>query len=558
MKKLLLLLAATLVFGTSCTMLGELALKAMTTKEKDLSKMAVIGLYNLNIYGEETGVTMGSGGKDYLTTGSNMVGLQFVKNEGIGVYALDGVVTVNGDTARSVTGGIYVVRYDPEDLSDKRVVVTSTSGQTAEFMLKAPSPIRITKVNGQTAEGAPIDLTRPLTIELDFPASATGKTVTVSLVAKAPMNASGFGIFYTTRLARTITIPPDAFRHKHFNGGSPSGGDLVKYVAGANHLKVDLVEESPVGNLAPFPYFKTIGTATDTHPVTVSGEPAGVAYWKIEAESPAPSGKFGIRGQGVNGYYSRPLGSGLRQAALGSFNINGVIYKKEVNTSTSTNTLAGTITTTTVTREFIFPQLDDQYWNAFMDSFYGDVRSLLQRRYGITMVDVDRVTAHPAYAELFVNQETNTDELIRKNYRNTQRLKPATLGEITGSATTAMVADNMPIARLVDGIGADALISMTLELQVGANDEGKIILNPVLRFAVDGPNQSGSRTITEWFSVQVYGAGVPFSREEFKDLAALNRILQKDALVLGLQTALDAVDAKHVETGATALWNSLR
>lgn len=555
MKRISTLVLFTLVIA-SCAQVGNLALKLMTPKENDLSKMAGIGVYMVNNYGAETGVTMGNSDKGFLEGGKNYIGIQFVKAEGVGFYNFEGAVTVDGDTTTSIGAGFYVVKTDRDDLRDRKVRVSSPTGQTAEFTLKAPVALRIKSINGSTTD-ASVDLSKPLTVELDYPASAAGKLVNFSLVVDVSIaGVKGFTYFYSTTIAPKITIPVEAFKHTHITGGSPTGMSVVNFEQGGNFLKVEIAENSGPQTLAPFAYFKTQQSTMDTKPVTVSGEVKGVSYMKADAKVPAPSGEFVVRSNAQNAWYSRPLGNGVRRMALGSMNIAGTLYKKEVTENTTTNYAAGTITTTIFTKEWVFPQLDDQYWNAFMESFYADFGAMIRRKYGYTLVDVNQVTSNPHYANFFEPKEANTEFVIKKNFRQTKRLKPATVGEIIGNATTSMVADGLPLARLMRDMSLDAVGYITLDLQVGGDSNDKIILNPVLRFTVDGHNQLKDGFVGEWMTVQVYGAGIPFSREEFKDLNALNRILQKDALLAGLEKGLDLIVEKQTETGVVSVWTS--
>ncbi len=553
MKRLSTFILFTLIIA-SCAQVGNLALKLMTPKENDLSKMAGIGYYMVNNYGAETGVTMGTGGKDFYEGGKNYIGIQFVKAEGIGFYNFDGAVTVDGDTTTSLGAGFYVVKADRDDLRDRTVRIASPTGQTAEFPLKAPVAIRIKSINGST-DNPVIDLTKPLTVELDFPNSARGKTVHFSLVINVSMaGVKGFANFFSTTIAPTITIPAEAFKHTHITGGAPSGASLVSFKEGENFLKVEIAENSGPQTLAPFAYFKTQQNTMDTKAISVEGETAGVSYMKAEGTLPAPSGEFGVRVTGNNGWYVRPLTTHVQRLALGSFNLAGTLYKKEVSTSTTENRLAGTITTTTFTQEWAFPQLDDQYWNTFMENVYSDFDAMIKRKYGFNLVDVNQVTANPNYANFFEPKEANSNFVIRKNFRETKRLKAATIGEIVGTATTAMVADGLPLARLMRDLRLDGVGYITLDLQVGGDSDDKIILNPLLRFTIDGHNQLKDGFVSEWFTIQVYGAGVPFSREEFTDVNALNRILQKDALLAGLEKGLDLLLQGQTENGMVTVW----
>jgi len=165
-KRILVLGLATMVLSCATVQqqIGKVALKFMTKKEADFNNIAAIGMYQTNVYAADVGITT-LGTEDW-EEGENLVGVQLVKPAGaVGVIALDGTVTVDGQEAKSYGGGAYYARFDGDDTSPKKVVLTSSNGESTEFTISPLPAIRITKVNGNT-ESATIDVTAPLEIEL--------------------------------------------------------------------------------------------------------------------------------------------------------------------------------------------------------------------------------------------------------------------------------------------------------------------------------------------------------------------------------------------------------
>ena len=121
-------LLITVIMLASCAQIGSLALKLMTAKEKDLSKMAVVGQYQTNLYPKEVNTLGMKYAKKWEDAGS-VVMVQFIKYEGIGLFQLDGTVLVNGDTAQHEMGGVYAAWVDKNDRSPKKVEIHSNSGQ---------------------------------------------------------------------------------------------------------------------------------------------------------------------------------------------------------------------------------------------------------------------------------------------------------------------------------------------------------------------------------------------------------------------------------------------
>lgn len=557
MKKILFSLFGVSLLLLSCStiqqQMGKVALKLMTKKEKDFSKIAAIGKYDLNLYSTDVGISM-LGTEDW-EAGQNAAGVQFVKPEGgIGVISLDGTVTIDGVEATSYGGGVYMVLLDHDDRSSKTVRVENADGQVTEFTLNAPPQVNIKSINGKK-EGAEVNLSEPLELELEYESSAEGKRVQIALITSA-VGAKGFAYFQSTLLKRKITVPADAFRHKHISGGGPTGKDVTKWVKGENHLQVTLINQDRSKGAEPFAYFKKINTVYDTVPVTVTGDTEGRSYVRIKGDSEEASGKFKYQASASNAWYARPLNTSIDRIGVSSLSVSGTLYKQEVETTERDNYATGYREITTTTTTFQFPELDDQYWNQYLENMYSDLVSLLESEYGASVVNVNQITENPIYDEFYTPKDENTQEYIAKNLRGTKRLIPNSLGEIMSEATTAMVADGGTLPRLIREMDMDALMDVVINYQVAGGEGNTIVLLPNISYRVTGQTQAFDGTANTWIQGSIQGPGVSFSETEFSDLNALNRIGQKDVIIKLIKQSIAELTSTQAEFGYDKIWNT--
>ena len=561
MKKIYVGLFSLLIVLSSCatiqTKMGAVALKLMTKKEADFSKMAAIGSYQSNMYAADVGITT-LGTEDWLE-GENLVGVQLVKPAGaVGVIALDGTVTVGGKEAKSYGGGAYFARFDANDKSSKKVVLSSSNGETTEFTIAPLPSLTIKAVNGQR-ENVTIDVNEPFDIELEFDAAAEGKRVTVSLITKA-VGAKGFANFQSAIIDGRISIPAAAFRHKHIAGAGPTGKDVTNWLEGENYLQVSIIENDRSTSNQPFSYFKKTRTSMDTFPVTVTGNAEGRSYVRIRGEVEESNGKYGYEASSNNAWYARPLNTKINRIGIASIAVSGTLYKEETETTERESYMNGyagygrykTITTTTTT--FEFPQLDDSYWNQFLESIYSDLAKTLTENYGANLVSVNDITANPIYDEFYTPQDENNKEYIAKNLRDTKRLMAVGL-EAISDRTTSLIADNGTMPRLLRDMNLEAVMNVVINYQVASDSDDKIVLLPNISYQVIGLDQSFDGNSSTWLQGNIKGPGVPFNKSEFNNLDALNRIGQKDLIISLIQKSIDDLTKEQAKFGYNDIWN---
>jgi hypothetical protein len=551
---LLSLLAISLILGACSTVqeqIGKVALKFMTKKEANLSNIAVIGTYQTNVAGPDVAITT-LGTEDW-EEGENLVGVQLVKPEGaVGVIELDGTVTVDGKEAKSYGGGAYYARFEENDKSSKTINIVSSNGQETEFSIASSPTLSIKSVNGENQD-IEINLSEPLELELEYDAQAEGKRVVVSMITNA-VGAKGFANFHSTIINNNIVIPAEAFKHKHITGAGPTGKDVTNWVTGSNHLQVSLVETDRSNNGGPFPYFKKESKSFDTIPVSVTGQTDGRSWVRVKGESKEASGNFRYSAQSSNAWYARPLDTNIKRIGISSLSVSGTLYKQEVETSERENYLTGYREIITTTTTFEFPELDDEYWDQFLENIYSDLEEIFSSDFEATIVNVDRITTNPIYDEFYTPEDENTKEYIAKNLRDTKRLIPTKLGEIIADRSTSLIADNSTSAKLLRDMNMDAFMDVIINYQVAGGEDDAIVLLPNVSYRVVGQNQGFDGTTNVWFSGNIQGPGVPFSETEFSDLNALNRIGQKEIITKLIKESLLELSKEQVKYGYQKIW----
>lgn len=527
---------------TGCaSVLGNLAAKMLTGKTADLSQVSAIARFIRNTYPAETQTTEVKYSGALWVPGSNVAAIQFLKREGIGMFSIDGTVSLNGEELPHIANGVYGKVLDDNEQPQTFEILTLT-GQTASLTVVPTAPIAIKSING-SLEGAEIDMTQDLVLELDNPAGSAGTPLRVALLADAVRTRAFYDLGIFSARDRLV-IPAAAFRHS-----APPNAKFFTFNKGANYLLVERFQAS----LSDDPALgagQIIAQSWDTVPVTLSGDVDVIDRVEVQGEIAGEGGSMEYSMNVPNASYGRPFSSGQR-FALASLSVRGTL-RKEISTSWST-TSGNVTTTTTRTQTWQFPQLSDAFWDQLLENMNKDITALLRRRYGIDIIPVEQVVAAPSYAALEAVKDENTQVEVERSYRGTKNLIPTSLSALAGNISSTFAADR-PDSRLMHELGVDGLISVTLDLDV-PTDTDKITLRPVMSIRVTGPPngyQIGPTVYAEGLASSP--RGVSFSEAELQDINALNRIVRKDDLMRALTQALDELEAKERELGYQAIW----
>ena len=256
---------------------------------------------------------------------------------------------------------------------------------------------------------------------------------------------------------------------------------------------------------------RIVNGAYATVPCKVIGKDESHHIIYLTGKSAKKQGKFEFIVDKPNSYYAPAL-SNLKKVGLASLSLSGVLFKKTVDNSTRTDYAVNTITATTTITSYQFPDLPDATWNNLLKTLYADFEANL-KTYGISMEGPERIIAHPAYNQFFVDEDTLTKVLVQKNYQKTKHLSPTTLGEVLRAANSTYTVD-MPQYRIMKDLDLDGLVVLSLDLHVGDDGKKHVVLHPVLTYQVYGrPNYPAYGMITPILRGSITGEGISFSKK---------------------------------------------
>lgn len=543
MKKLLLV-APAIIMLCGCAAAGKLAANMMTQSTSDLSNSAIVAYHTTNLYPATTKTYEATYDAKLWTEGGSQVSLNVFKRSGVGMYKIDGTVKVNDAVVPNAMAGNYTKLLPAADREPQRVAIQTSTGKTAAFTVAPTFPVTIKSINGK-ADGATVSLNEEMIIELDNPRGSENTMLSVKLI----MDVLGVRAFVETLVAKSanrIVVPREAFANALVTA---SAGGFVSFNKGANTVLVErfaknLEQVDGVGAI------QKVSRAWSSKPVTVSGDAGNKTGIKVEGTYGEGADKFTYTASKPAAFTGIPFSKG-KNFGLASFSIRGTIFSLTSKSSTSTS---GNVTTTkTTTTTLAFPQLPDSYWNNLLETMYADFMKTLKSEYRIEMVPFERVTQARAYAGLEVPSETNTSVSVAKSYKGTKNLIPTSASGILGSISSTFPHDR-PIDRLLREAGVDGLISVTIDFQISADADGKVVLNPVISYRFDGPvNGYFASTIYGYGSIQ--GQGAPFNKEAVeKDPNSLTRVLKKDMLMGAFKKMLHDLQAVEDREGYTRIW----
>ncbi len=530
---------------------GTLAGKLLTQKTADLSKASVQVQFVRNVYpAAVNSIEVEYLGKDW-QDGGNMVTINFLKREGIGMYAIDGQVFIDGSEVPHLANGFYGKWTGREDFTPKMIRVVTSSGQEAEFLVTPPPPIRIVSVNGQK-DTADVNLNSPLTLELESPQADSRTEFSVSLLSNI-MNIRTFiesGIF---KYKNKIIIPAALWK----NSMSP-----VPPVGGESWLRIERFNVN-TAIIKGVGATQVVGTAIDCVPVRVTGELEETRFGTVDEQGLTVSetiknktGEMNIEFSKPNAFLGRPMNSG-KKFAVASFTVRATRLQQSRTSSSSNTTYTSThkiTTTTTTTTTRTFPTLPDAYWDELVARLYKDFESILQENYNITLIPVEQVVQAPSYASL----EPITDQIsmveVEKSYKNTKNLIPTTFSAIVKNISSTFASDRID-ARLLRELDVDGLIAVTIDLEMPWEE---FSLSPRLSIRISGAPNGYKAGPTIYLQGLVSGNGLPLdeAKMDAKYLMNLlpNVIRQKD-LMSALNRGFKAMAEREKSMDYTTLWS---
>jgi hypothetical protein len=537
---------------------GDYAARLVSTKESDFSKMSVSLITSSNLDPIDKIANTRSQQQNWINGGS-AVAVFTTNPQGFGLISFDGDVLIDSEPATVMSLQNFRI-YEPGTTGRKNVIMRNAAGQELNVDVTIPPNIRITTVNGRSLEDVTLNLQEPLTLTLEYDRALEGKTAVVSLVSNTglPMGTNLYNNVASFAVAPEVTIPAGAFQNPHTSGGiTVTGSSSVKF-RDDNYLRIKVTQiEHPATNPG-FAQYRLVQDSYDTVPVTITAQPDGIRNSISVSDKRSfegINGDYRYHAMTANGYHGVPLSGQRSRIGIASLSVSANLFSETTSTSSRENISAGTITYTTITTTYRFPQLDDVYWNQFLSNVHGDITRVLEQN-GVTVVPTERFTQSPVYAEFFDVREENTELLLRKTYGNTKRLVPVRLGETLANmeAVNFMPEIGRDI-RLLRDAGADAFLSVDLNFQVAGGPNNTVVLIPRLNYTLTGRSIAGDGAVSQFANGVITGVGVPFSEADFQDVNGLDRATQRARLMQLMQDSITGLTDSQLAMNAIEAWS---
>jgi hypothetical protein len=387
----------------------------------------------------------------------------------------------------------------------------------------------------------PLDLTKDVVIELEGLNIPENSLLKVSLAINQVSIKSIYDVAFV-KASPTITIPAAAFRNINIK---PAGNAVYNYKKSYIQLNYETTVDA-TDVTGSFPNLQYIKSYSDGKFAEVTSEP--VLNPGLTVEGSENDYKYQLFK--ANAFLSRPF-TQIKKAGLLSFSLRGTTYKEVTQTSTSTpvrmNPFGGASSTTTVATISITKELP---WQSLLDELYPEFMSIVTSEFGASILPVEKITGAPSYkiiADAAYDDESTQVE-FSKTYRDTKVISafmPISEGYGSGSV----------YQKVLNETGADALITLTMDLQLAQDaDGGKMLMIPKLAFEIAG-KANGRIANTKYVTGTIESKTVSSFT---KDVTAseLSTLVRKSDLLNAFRRALQKVKEHEKTTSDYELvWN---
>ncbi|MFA9392787.1 MAG: hypothetical protein ACERKD_23465 [Prolixibacteraceae bacterium] len=537
---------------------GNLVGNMMTGKAEELDGVVAKTYIISGIYPPEINTSEAKLFPEGTIEGDYMVGVTFMKGEGMGMYKIEGTVTCDGQAMEYLSLGSYMTVFRTPFKTPKNIKIETVTGDVANFSLTPVSQVEIISVNGENS--LPIlKLDEDIQLTYTNPQGSEGTRIRVSLVtdvvgARALNRFASFDAGNAGEV--TVTIPKESLSNPEIVGSVKGVGNYNK---GENFLVVEreLVTERDQmdgsQNVGDMQTAEIKATSYASIPVIVKGKQEESVYASIKVKKKEKNG-IGYTFYKPNANYGIPFSKGSK-FGLTSFILEGNTHKSESETSERAG-LGNTRIITTTTTTYQFPQLPASQWEYVMDKIYTGLIAFMKSEYSIDFVPVETITGNSNYATLFPAAEDNTKKIIRTSYKGTQRTNAKSIGEILGSVSSNLTTDNSMVNMMKEA-DVDGLVSMQLMFQVAGDSDGKVILIPSLSLSITGRDESNNNKQGTYASAYIVNTtGNPFNGDMVKsDPDALAQACSTEEIMEALIDGIRNLRLKEVELGYDKIWS---
>lgn len=465
--------------------------------------------------------------------GSDGVGVMFSKQHDTGFFKIDGTVTIDGMPLEYFTSGTYGLVIPPGS-GPRKIEVTTSNGEKSSFVVEPSKKIvKLASINGQEGENASIDITKDVVLGLTYAPELEGQLIKVSIAVTQLSFKSLFDVCYI-KIAPKVTIPAAAFRNMSL---TPAGKAVYNFKNSYLQIGTESMEMAK-DVTGVFKNVQYQSGYTDGKFVNVTGDPninTGITDKDTDKSADMVYNFFR-----PNAFFSRPISHATR-IGLNSLTIRGTTYHASVEQSSfETQTEKITITKTT---KLIFPPQPNEKWDALLEKFYANLVTVIESELNATVVPVEKVTKAPAYQ--MVQSHSKEDENGRiqfsRAFRDTKVISawiPVTEG----------FGPNSNNERLMNESGTDALMNVTIDLDISQEEGGELVLMvPMLAINITG-RLNGLAATTKYFSGTIQStAGVPFKNDI--DMDGLEAIIRESAMMSALRNEIRRLKEKEKANG---------
>jgi hypothetical protein len=461
-------------------------------------------------------------------TGGDQILVMLSKRNEYGFCQVDGKVTVDGMPAEYVTTGMYTLISDPNP-APRKVEITTSTGQKTNFTI-TPSKrkFKLISVNG-VKDNPSIDLTQDVTLEIDGQPESTLMKVSLTI------NQVGIKSTYDVCFVRSgskLVVPAAAFRNISIK---PAGDAAYSYKD--CYLTVS-IEESEKATDVSGAFKDVVYTSyyTDGKYVTITKEPV---------LNPGLSFKVGesVDFNKPSAFTSRPF-SQIKKVGVISFSMRGTTFQQVEQSASKSpmklNPFGGastqtTVATVTFTKEFP--------WEAVLDELYPQFVQIMESEFNAEVLPIEKITTSQAYQSMdpYAGDESLTKVQYAKPYKSTKVISAFR------PLTESYGANNVN-QRVMNETGADALLTITLDLETVEDGSNNVTMTPKFGFEIAGRN-NGVNVNTQFASGIIKQSAVSFNSKDATAEYLANSVVRKAELVAAFRRGLQELKAKEKANG---------
>lgn len=451
--------------------------------KSDLSETSIAVIFNSNMVPNHN--------LDFVTkvdgweTCGEGISVVFFNNEGIGLSDTDGDVKVDGQKLEGAGLGTYFQGFPADKKGNKKVEITSSSGDKVEVNFESLPGLEILTVNGKKKdEDIIIDGTQDVVIELKNGDIDKDSQLYVEIIVSA-MSIKAQTHLFVSDATNRLVIPKESFTNFE-----QSPLPLIE----KNTLSVSRVKDEIIYDTAAGPIQK-VTSFSDFVPVLLEGDIAGGSLLtntlnkdkntKVNGKFRTIEGEYNFQIKKENAFKYPPIDR-MKKVGIASFVVRGNLFQEKTTVSKRTDYNANTITTTTTNIKKWFPELSDASWQKFVNKMYDKFAEQLKKDLNVEVITSNKMVSSSLYKEMKPILDTVTKTFIGKGAYGTKRY--VNTGEFDSFKDLRVIfAEDSFNHKLMNELDVDGLIAVTIDLDFDLQSEG---LNPNIKIVSFAPNVS--------------------------------------------------------------------